>query len=130
MTCSRTVVQWTAQFFCLMKLDHCEIWGCCGALETFALLVCCTVCVSWLPVCRESLRCASLRVKILNLEDCFDTLSRNVKILNLEDGIDTLSRNVDTDQPTLCNNPKEQKAEGRSSCNALDLCSQDKRFEF
>jgi len=59
---------------------------------------------------RESLPDASLRVKILTLEDGTGTLSRNSKILTIEDRIDTLSRNVDTNQPTLCNNPKEEKS--------------------
>jgi len=71
----------------------------------------------------------SQNLKILTLEDGTDTLSRNVKFLALEDGIDTLSRNVSTNQPTLCNNPKEQKSEGGSSGYAFDLCSRDTRFE-
>lgn len=86
---------------------------------------------------RESFSYASLRVKILTiedgtstlsrnftiltLEDGIDTLSRNVKVLTLDVGIDRLSRNVGTNQPTLCNNPKEQKPEGGLRGNALDL---------
>ena len=71
----------------------------------------------------------SQNLKILTLEDGIDTLSRNVKVLTLDVGIDRLSRNVGTNQPTLCNNPKEQKPEGGLRGNALDLWSRDTRFE-
>jgi len=120
-----------------MKLDQCEISGCFGVVETVALVVCCAAWVSWSPMFRESLPYASLRVKILTLEggidtlfhnlkiltleDGIDTLFQNLKILTLEDGIDTLSRNVGTNQPTLCNNPKEQKSEDASRGNILEL---------
>jgi hypothetical protein len=61
---------WTAQFCCLMKLDQCEISGCCrGVVETFTVLVCFAAWVSWLPTFRENLPYASLRVKILTLEN-------------------------------------------------------------
>ena len=60
-------------------------------------------------------------LKILTLEVGIDTLFQNLKILTLEVGIDTLSRNVGTNQPTLCSNPKEQKSEGASRGNILEL---------
>jgi hypothetical protein len=84
---------------------------------------------SWSPIFRESLPYASLRVKILTLEVGIDTLFQNLKILTLEVGIDTLSRNVGTNQPTLCSNPKEQKSEGASRGNILELWSRDAPFE-
>jgi hypothetical protein len=113
----------------LSKLDQCEISGCCGVVETFVLLVCCAAWVGWSPTFRESLPYVSLRVKIWTLEDGTGTLSRNVTILTLTDEICTLSRNVSTNQPTLCINPKEQKSEGGSSGNALDLYSRNTRFK-
>ena len=73
--------------------------------------------------------CAVPKRQDLDQEGGIFTLSRNVTILTLTDEICTLSRNVSTNQPTLCINPKEQKSEGGSSGNALDLYSRNTRFK-